>query len=435
MVVEGTFEFDAATGRALGVASPAAVRRAFREGQASLEILANVPVEPDLQDLGSHLTLVELQERAERLGIDPDGPRNAKTSYLGPLERAAAVAPKEEAWVRATQELGRALPRIIKFASTHAPDPEQEIASSLREVYAQLLEDEDIKGPIADVEATVQGRLNTHAQALCGHIRERCQELQDVDVVPAVSFKGGFQGVQLRAGRGGDASESLREAGAGRKRRITLAIWEWVAGLLENDDQDGSVLIAYDEPDTHLDYVRQRELMDLIRRQAGLDSVQVIVATHSLNLIDRVEIADVIALELAENGQSVVRTLDHEGHRAIDEHLQRVALSMGLRNSVLLHERCFVIVEGDTEMGAFPLLFRTVTGHSLQAAGIALLNGGNNHGALRVAQFLNSHGRQVRFVLDEDSRTNPASRKVFKPERLRKFGIGEELVFYPIPTI
>lgn len=430
IVVEGTFDQDAAAAGVLDVASPVTLRRVYRDGQTSLEVHANVPVDVDLRDLGNHLALAELQERAERLGVESDGPRTAKASYLGPLERAAAAAPKEEAWVRATQELAAALPRIIKFASTHAPDPEQEIASSLREVYSQLLEDEDIKGPIAEVEATVQERLNTHAQALCGHIRERCQELQDVDVLPAVSFKGGFQGVQLRAGRGGDASEGLREAGAGRKRRITLAIWEWVAGLLETADRDGSVLIAYDEPDTHLDYLRQRQLMDLIGRQAGLDNAQVVVATHSLNLIDRVEISDVIALELAENGHSVVRTLDDGGHRAIDEHLQRVAISMGLRNSVLLHERCFVIVEGDTEMGAFPLLFRTVTGHSLQAAGIALLNGGSNDGALRVARFLNDNGRQARFVLDEDSRTNPASRKIFKPERLRRFGIGEELVFY-----
>jgi len=430
IVVEGTFELDTAVEDRLELASPLTLRRVYREGRSEYEILTNAPIDSDLQDLGDHLPLAILKERVERLGLEPDGPRTSKASYLGPLKDSAEASPKEEQWMPAPRAAVDELPRMVKFASSQAPDPEQEITSSLKEVYTQILEDEEISGPIANVEAAVKSRLNLRAQALCEHIREQCQELTDVDVIPSVSFRGGFQGVSLRTGRGEDATEGLRQAGAGRKRRITLAIWEWVAGLLDEEERDRAVLIAYDEPDTHLDYLRQRELMDLVRKQAAYSNVQVLVATHSLNLIDRVDIADLIALELDETGGTLVRTLDDQGHQAIDDHLQRLAVSMGLRNSVLLHERCFLIVEGDTEMGAFPLLFRTVTGFSLQAAGIALLNGGNNDGALRVAQFLNDNGRAVRFILDNDSRTNPASRKIFSPDRLQRLGIDQSLVAY-----
>lgn len=56
---------------------------------------------------------------------------------------------------------------------------------------------------------------------------------------------------------------------------------------------DRSVVIAYDEPDTHLDYGHQRDLVDLLRKQAEMEHVAVIVATHSMNLIDKVQIDDV----------------------------------------------------------------------------------------------------------------------------------------------
>jgi hypothetical protein len=48
--------------------------------------------------------------------------------------------------------------------------------------------------------------------------------------------------------------------------------------------------------------------------------------------------------------------------------------SLGLRNSMLLDERCFIVVEGDTEDAAVPLLFPIVVGKTLVAAGIHRLN-------------------------------------------------------------
>jgi putative ATP-dependent endonuclease of the OLD family len=56
------------------------------------------------------------------------------------------------------------------------------------------------------------------------------------------------------------------------------------------------VVIAYDEPDTHLDYRHQRDLVELIRAQASTPGVRIVVATHSLNLIDKVDIGDVVHL-------------------------------------------------------------------------------------------------------------------------------------------
>lgn len=61
---------------------------------------------------------------------------------------------------------------------------------------------------------------------------------------------------------------------------------------------------------------------------------------------------------------------------------------MGLKNSILLHERCFLVVEGDTEMNALPGLFYKLYGMQLQAAGICLVNGEGDTGVRTVARHL-----------------------------------------------
>ncbi len=223
--------------------------------------------------------------------------------------------------------------------------------------------------------------------------------------------------------------------GLGSARRISLAIWEWTSTLLSHEefgDVDPSAepapvkdaqpsvqtIVIYDEPDTHLDYGHQRKIMQLIREQSALPHVSVIVATHSMNLIDGVDIADVVHLRLAE-GRTLIERLGANTHDAIDGHLGRITAAVGLRNSVLLHERCFLAVEGDTEQRVMPMLFRLSEGQSLQSAGIALWACFNNEGALHLARYLVEHGRSVMLMVDADSRTLPKG--LFKEARLQKF--------------
>lgn len=59
-------------------------------------------------------------------------------------------------------------------------------------------------------------------------------------------------------------------------------------------------MFVYDEPDTHLDYSHQRRIMALIQLQSSRPNARVIVATHSLNLIDGVDISSVVHLRTHE---------------------------------------------------------------------------------------------------------------------------------------
>lgn len=426
--VVGRFSLSSSDQQELGLPSEVLLRRRCGSGTRTLyEVRMTVPADERLRDLTSDLRLDDLRARAVALGIEAEGAANAKASFLTPLRRLADASSKTEDWVPAPAGLVERLPRLLSFSSSREPNPEAEIATALRGEYTRIVEDPDLVGVLSDIERDVRQRLQEEADDLKGHIRNRVPELADIDIVPSVSFTGGFQGADLVTSTGAGERVPLHAVGSGRRRRMTLAIWEWTSGVVAREESPRPTVIAYDEPDTHLDYARQRDLVDVIRAQAAIPHVRVLLATHSLNLIDKVDIRDVIHLVL-EDGRTSVRRLPGTGHEEIDRHLAEVATAMGMRNSVLLHERCFLGVEGSTETQALPALFRLVTGYSLQAAGIALVPGNNNTGALEFARFLNSQGRRVAFMVDADSARAAGSRKLFRLDRLRRYGLQDEQV-------
>ncbi|MFJ3041708.1 ATP-dependent nuclease [Streptomyces tendae] len=337
-------------------------------------------------------------------------------------------------WVPAPKEMERRMPRLMPFDGKSA-DPDAAVKTALMGRYQAHMSDPTLEGQLQSIEAGIKERLQDDARSLCEHIQSRCDDLTDVDVEPVVSFTHGFRGAPLRIARTKGETVGLDRSGLGSARRISLAIWEWNSQLLTREefaDVDSSTdpdtaedvpppvqtIVIYDEPDTHLDYGHQRKIMQLIRDQSALPHVNVIVATHSMNLIDGVDIADVVHLRL-ECGRTVIERLGADTHDDIDVHLGRIAAAVGLRNSVLLHERCFLAVEGDTEQRVIPMLFRLSEGQSLQSAGIALWACFNNEGALHLAHYLVAHGRSVMLMVDADSRTLPKG--LFKEVRLQQF--------------
>lgn len=402
-------------------------RRAASGGRAVYELQQAICVDIELRGIAD-MKLPELKVLASKKNVDPQGPRTHSDSWRTPLLRLAAEDQQVDDWAAAPKAVTDKLPLFLSFSSTEEPDPEPQVRKVLQAVFKRLLEDPDLIGPVRELEKQVSARLQTEATQLCEHIQKRVPELTSVTAVPSLSFSHGLGPVNLRAFKGTE-DVGMKLAGAGRQRRISLAVWEWTSNLIDKPIEDGSIVIAYDEPDTHLDYRRQRDLMDLIHTQCRNPQVSIIVATHSINLIDRVDISDVVQVKLA-GGRTVTERLTDETHGGIDRYLAGVSAALGLRTSVMLHERCFLAVEGPTEQQTIPILFRLATGRHLQSAGIALIACGNNDAALRVTKFLIEHERLVIFLLDHDSVTNGSTKKMFAPHKLRSYGVKDSQVHY-----
>lgn len=425
--VVGEFSVDNRDQAALGLRSQIKLRRTVGPDlSSSYELHTSRPREAQLRDLAAR-KLPDVKQLAAKLGIEPTGKKSSRESWLEPLSEYVAGRPHEDGWVTAPAELVRRLPVFVMFSSTEEPDPEAQIRTALGTAYRELLENDEIIAPVRAAEAKVSAGLATQAAELCDHIKQRCPELDAIKVSPTVTFRDGLSSVTVTASQHGGNDVPLDRSGAGRRRRVNLAVWEWTGRLVRpRAAEDRAVVIAYDEPDTHLDYNRQRELIKLIQEQSAANGVRMVVATHSLNLIDRVDIEDVVHLRIRHEHTEIDRLVSGE-HGAIDAYLAGLSEAMGIRNSVLLHERAFVGVEGPTEMEALPVLFRLVTGMSLQSAGIALIRGNGNDGALQFIEFLKNNDRRLAFiVVDRDSLDG----KVFRPDQLRKRGITDQDIAY-----
>ncbi|MFJ4031547.1 ATP-dependent nuclease [Streptomyces griseoluteus] len=423
--VEGDFRLDAVEQSATGLPQTVRIRRISEEGQPpQWQFFGSRPADSRLHDM-SRLLKGQLAELAAEFSVSPDGPR--RDDLLQALTAYAATAPQVKQWQPLPKELQERLPRLLPFGGKDER-PDDAVRTALSSCYETYLEDDTLQGRVREIETEITQRLEKEADSLCRHIRQHCREFVGVQVRPEVSFKGGFKRAPLEVSKADGEPVDLTRSGQGSNRRIALAVWEWTSNLLENselatgqgsDAEPTQTIVVYDEPDTHLDYRHQRTVMDIIRKQCALPHVSVVVATHSMNLIDGVDIADVVHLRLGDNGRTIVERLTDQSHEGIDFHLGQIASAVGLRNSVLLHERCFLAVEGPTEQQCLPLLFRLSQGLPLQAAGIALWACGNNEGALHLAGYLVKNRRTVMLMVDADSRTN----KHFRTERLIKAGL------------
>lgn len=408
--VEGVFTLSPDEEQLLGMPSPLRLRRIAVAGEPpAYQYFADLPVEPLLRGYEKD-TVSMLEERMLALSLAK--PKNAKKAdLLAVLDAAASAADRAEAWEELAITVVKALPQPARFSPGGTTDAEEAIRAALQTAYRAFAEDATFKGNVRALEIEVETHLAAQADALRRHIKDVCADIGEVTISPAVSMSSGLKGTRVSVtGKAGE-SVHLDSAGAGRARRVSLAVWEFTTGLLEGS---GDVVILYDEPDTHLDYAHQREFMDLVRKQCGYPNVQMLIATHSMNLIDGVDIADVVHVRHVDHRTVAERLTGDDG--AVSEHLGAIAAALGLRNTVLLNERLFVGVEGPTETAALPVLFRLAKGKHLESSGIALWACNNNEGAVLFAEFLVDHNRQVVFLVDRDSKEN--SRHVFSDRRL-----------------
>ncbi|MFI1191250.1 ATP-dependent nuclease [Streptomyces californicus] len=424
--VEGSFTLDEAERAPAKLPGTIRIRRIARAGEpACWEYFGQQPADTRLRGL-DRLLKQPLADLVAEFGLSPAG--SLKDDLLVAVTAYARTAPQIEQWQPLPKNLETRLPRLLMFGGKDER-PDDAVRTALNSCYETHLEDEALQGQVRQIEAEITQRLEKEADSLCQHIRRHCSEFVGVQVRPEVSFKSGFKRAPLEVSRADGEPVDLTRSGQGSTRRIALAVWEWTSNLLAEAELSSAgepdaeaptqTIVVYDEPDTHLDYRHQRTVMDIIRKQCALPHVRVMVATHSMNLIDGVDIADVVHLGLNDRGRTVVERLEDDCHDGIDFHLGQIAAALGLRNSVLLHERCFLAVEGETEQQCIPLLFRLSQRLSLQSAGIALWACENNEGALHLARYLVQRKRSVMLMIDADSRTN----KLFKDEKLRKAGL------------
>ncbi len=380
----------------------------------------------------SDYTIAILQENAQRLGIDLRA-RRGKQEIIDAINEWHELQPKVSAHVELPRSLVERLPIIQIFSSETALDPQMEITRVLQSRFSDLLNKEEHIKKISEITTVVEEDLNREVEELLPFVKRYSREIENISIRPSFNFAHGLTTTDLQVVKKGNIPVLLENSGTGQRRRLSLAIYEW-SGEIYKDRTENSrqLILAFDEPETHLDYSSQRQIFDTIKEFAKRPAIQVIVCTHSPNFIERVSIENIVHFTLTKfSGSTSIQTLRINDHETAQLFLYKISENLGMRNSVLLHERCFLVVEGQTEMGLIPIIFQKKYNMQLQSAGICLINGYGNFGAIMLVRFLKQNRRAFLVLVDTDSNLPGSTvRQYFTQASIAQHGIHRYQVYY-----
>ena len=395
---------------------------ANRNSPTKVQIECLTPIKEELRIDPDTVTLPQIRELASKFNITIPGGRIKSPNLIAFLDWLKSQ-PMVNDWSTAPQSIIAMMP---DFELVHGgSNPEAVLFRILSITYKDELAKEENRTLLAQLEENINGPLQDRASTLKETIQKYLPSIEDVVVSPEFGFESGFRRSSLQLiGRNGHPID-LSMRGAGLQQQVTMAAYEWSSGVLEKRQQEGGrpLILAFDEPDVHLDYKAQQHLFNTIGRFAETD-IQVVIATHSINFINRAPIHQINHYSLSpDQSRSITDTLQPSNDPEEREFfLNRLGSNMGLENSTMFYERCFLTIEGKTEEGALPRLFELCVGTSTHSRGVKLVNSYNNHGAIVAAQFLHRNSRSVLFLVDEDTTLNKGTSRLLTQQGLQRAG-------------
>lgn len=400
-------------------------------GEDEHYIVGQVPQDEKLRVDLDGLKIQGLRQLAGELGLEVGG--TSKEPFVQALREHRAQQPTVEGKLPFPSGIRSLIPEFT--AVNTASDPEAVVHGVLRLTFREELDKPENAQRLQELEHDITNRLREQASALNPFVQKYRPEVKSVSVNPEFNFERGFQASRLTLLDQNDRPILLEKRGTGIRRHITLAVYEWNSQVIRKREEEGArpLILALDEPDTSLDYHSQRQLFDIIQGFVG-PKVQVVVCTHSVNLINRVPVQKINHYLLDPTGsKTIVESfqVDSEDQEEIDFFLHRLGDGIGLQNALMFYERCFLLFEGETEKRALPLIFRLCTGEFPYAKGVRLANAYNDHGAIVFAKFLHRHRRDVVFMVDEDTTRNIGVKRHITRDSLERagFNVAEQAHF------
>jgi energy-coupling factor transporter ATP-binding protein EcfA2 len=370
----------------------------------------------------------EQKAALSRCGVDPGANADVRGKQFAKLVEEQVLTSTPGWFEVPYAEVQTVTPSVSKVAASDYDDPMHEIQTIVSDAVRKRLADLQVATPevFATAQASAQQGVDAALAEMRPHLQAVFQRLQDVTAWCTVDF----QRPQVRAGLQldlGDGPKPLAEMGQGTRRRAWMALQH---GQWQNAPEKASIRL-YDEPDANLHYEAQRSLYKAIKSiSGGANASQLFVCTHAVTLIDSVAPRDIRVIRSDRPDGHAVESLVGRGvdPSALDA-IAEVGGHLGLGNLVLLYERAFLLVEGETESGAFPALYRTLHGVSPEEHGIRVVNL-DTCGAWRsvVKVLLKARANITVMMLDNDC-TRPGSSAKLTKSSLGDLGVDSGHVF------
>ncbi len=409
------------------------IKKTFTKSDTfKIQILGEVFVNNDFNTY-SDMNAEALKTLLSGLGIEAksnqDLRKEAIETYLEENDIEKENRFSEVVWRR----ISNYLPIFQRYSSSDYGTPTSLIRKTLELVYRESFYEQDAEGNeklkdnYTTLQSDIESSLNTKLETqLLTHVQKYKPEIEAIKGNYDIDFSRGlsFSGLSVKESTGRNVT--LDQMGDGSKKKIFLSILEWDSEISMEAETTRNIIRAYDEPDAHLHYHAQREMFYIIRDLAeeAESRIQSIICTHALTMIDRAP-AKSINHVVKEDDQTKVHFLRTEDDVDIVDFLNQIAEVSGFKNSNIFYEKCFLLVEGESEENALPIMYKKCKGRSLHEDGIVLINLQTNGQWSNALKFLNANKKDCTVLfLDADTQYAGSNSRVTK-EKLEVIGFDE----------
>ncbi len=407
-------------------------------GTSSFFYFTEVFQDHDLYSYES-MNAVDLKALLQKYGLSEESNQTLRKEAVKNYIDTEQSIPTVESWQLIRQnEISNFLPIFQRFSSNDYGNPENSIRKTLELVYRSSFYNKDddgnetLKSDFSDLKSTITEDLNNKLEnQLLSQLQKYKPEIKSINGSYDIDFARGlsFSGLKIvdQSGR----EKTLSQIGEGSKKKIFLSILEWDAEINSENSSNKLIIRGYDEPDSNLHYEAQRNIFYVIRDLAEDQStnVQSMICTHSLTMIDRAPSKCINhVIRNPNNELSEIQFLQSENDANIKDFLDQVSEVSGFKNSSLFYEKCFLIVEGESEQNALPIMYKKIYGRYLSEDGIVLINLQTNGQWNNALRFLNSNKKDCTVMLLDNDTQDASSLNQVTTAKLNEIGYSSNFL-------
>jgi len=192
---------------------------------------------------------------------------------------------------------------FILLSSEEAPDPKKEMIKILINTLRDKVEELEIENEVSTITKVVLKTCNQKIEELSESIKKYCREIEKIDINPEYDALQGLKLDEFFIIKEGGVKVRFESEATGKRKQIMLGVYEW-SNLQITEELNEKFIIAFDEPDLHFDYNQISNLLNIFKSFSKKDNVQVLIATHSIKLIDNFPPNQILQFSLNKNDET-----------------------------------------------------------------------------------------------------------------------------------
>lgn len=437
IVISGTFSVEDYDSIPLDLCSPDGtkliLRKRFQEKTSVCEIDCLGFEDERFNSFESQQAAIQ-KELLQTINLEPGRNQSERVSQFRQAADSNSIARSLCTKSINFSQISEYLPRFEYISSSEYKQPDSLIQRTLQGVVDSCIrpvntetQKSELLPELTSIRVLLQEALNEKIGEITEILQRFYPSLKSVQVNSNIDFLKSFTAASLMLDFG-DGPQFLSAFGEGTKKKVWMCLLDW--GKQVQEEENTSVFRVYDEPDINLDYSAERKLFLGILESTTTESsrIQSVVSTHSVTLIDRAPIQSIRLIKVVEEGYRIIEFYDGSTEDEVIPFMFNVGYSVGVSNSLMLYEKAFLVVEGESEENALPILYKNLHGRSLLEDGIVLVNLFTYSSWKTTLKFLGCYRSNLTvLLLDSDCKTtNPGSRLTI--EALESLGYPADFI-------